>query len=451
MKPGDRREKRENAGGGACIHLGVVAHVRGNPFETDDVLEIFEDGALHVNGAGEVAAVGPRARVIAAAPGVPVLDHGLAWILPGMVDGHSHFPQYHAIAADGGQLLQWLKSTIFPGEARFSDPVFARRTAVKFVARLLASGTTTAMVFGSQFPHATRALFDAAREGGLRMIAGMTLMDMNGPEELFTPPDRVFEWTEAILQGIAGEALLAYAITPRFALACSERLFTICGELLEKFPFLYVQTHINENREEIEAVKAKHPDAAHYLDVYRSMGLLSARTVLAHGIHSTREELEMMAEHGCAVCHCPSSNLFLGSGLFPLASHLDHRIRVLVGTDVGAGAGFSMVGELGYVYRVQQINGFPLHAAHLLYLGTLAGAHALELDQQIGNFILGKQADAFVLKIEPAGYLAERLQHAATPEARLFALLHLAGPECVALTMVAGRVVYRAHGTTHPS
>ncbi len=430
------------------IHLGNIAHVRHNPFDRDHALEIFEDGALHVNDAGEVADLGPRARVVAAAPHVAVVDHGAAWILPGMVDGHIHFPQYHAIAADGGQLLEWLKNEIFPGELRFEDRVFARRTAEKFIARLLASGTTTAMVFGSQFPHATEALFDAAREAGSRMIAGMTLMDQNGPPELFTAADRVPDSTEAMLEHIADDPLLDYALTPRFALSCTQELLSVCGALMEKHPGLYLQTHINENREEIKAVRAAYPCAPHYLGVYENAGLLSAKTVLAHNIHASTEELEMMAAHAVSVCHCPSSNLFLGSGLFPLARHLEHRVPVLVGTDVGAGAGFCMVEELGHVYRVQQINGFPLHAGHLLYLGTLAGARALDMDQRIGNFLIGKQADAVVLKPDPDGYLTERLEHASSPEARLFALLLLAGPRQVALTLVAGRTAYQASPAT---
>lgn len=420
------------------IHTGTLAHLKDDPFLDSKALEIIPGGALAVE-AGRIAAAGERSAVAAAFPDAALLvDHGADWLIPGLVDAHLHFPQFYATAAYGGELLDWLEQSILPAEAAFADQAFAARTAERLVARLLSAGTTTAAVFGSQFYPATRALFEAARRSGLRLIAGITLMDRQAPEPLRQSVDEALDGMRRLMAYCRDQPRLHYAITPRYALSCSGEMLAACGALHRAFPETYVQTHINENPGEIVAVRAAFPDARHYLDVYDRHGLIGPRTLLAHSIHSSDEELFRLAEARCAVCHCPTSNLYLGSGLFPLRKHLARGIAVAVGTDIGAGTQFSVWRELAEMYKVQRLQGFGLNAAQLLYPATLGGAMALGLEQEAGSFETGKSADFFVLGSRGNDYLAARLERCDSAEEQLFCLLHLAGEAEVRCTYAAG-------------
>jgi guanine deaminase len=429
----------------ATVHLGTIAHLKANPFTHPDALEIIESGALCVDEAGRIIEYGEQSQILAKVPEAWIEDWGGAWLLPGLVDGHVHFPQYYATAAQGGQLLDWLAQSIFPAELAYSDPLFANTAAQGFVEQLLQSGTTTALVFGSQFFPANEALFAAAKAKGLRLIAGATLMDLPGagiPDGLLINTKQAQVEAEALIAFCREEPLLHYALTPRFALSCSPGMMDLCAELLRAHPDVYLQTHINENRGEIAAVLGHFGVCADYLEIYERFGLVTERTMLAHNIHVSDFELTRIAQSGCAVCHCPSSNLYLGSGLFPLARHLRHGVRVGVGTDIGAGTSFSIWRNLSDAYKIQQLQGETLDAAGLLYLGTLGGAEALRLAQETGNFAPGKNADFFVLEPGEAGYLAERLRRCESLAQQLFCLLHLATEQAVAATFVQGRRVW---------
>jgi guanine deaminase len=426
----------------ATVYLGTIAHLKANPFHDPGALEIIEAGALWVDEGGRIAGCGERKDILAQAAGAAVEDHGEAWLLPGLVDGHVHFPQYYATAAPGGQLLDWLAQSILPAEAAYADPAFAGLAARRFVGQLLACGTTTALVFGSQFFAANQALFQAARGQGLRLIAGPTLMDRPAPgipDSLLTSPRQAEAEAEALIAECRAGPLLHYAVTPRYALSCSPALMALCADLLRRHPDIYLQTHINENRGEIAAVLGHYTEAGDYLATYERFGLVTERTVLAHNIHVGDAELARLAQAGCAVCHCPSSNLYLGSGLFPLARHVRQGVNVAVGTDIGAGTSFSVWRNLSDAYKIQQLQGETLDAAGLLYLGTLGGAEALRLERETGNFAPGKSADFFALAPGEDAYLAERLRRCDSLEARLFCLLHLAAERHVAATYVRGR------------
>lgn len=420
------------------LYKGMTAHVVGNPF-TDGRLEIEERGGLLVAEDGRILAYGAVAMGHEAAESAVEEDYSGCWLLPGFVDGHIHFPQFYATAAYGTHLLDWLQRSIFPMETRFADIDFARSTAKAFVKHLAEHGTTTAMVYGSQFLHAGEALFEEAEALGIRIIAGLTLMDRDAPDVLFTKPRQAFDDCETLIRRFGKGRLTGYAVTPRFALSCSDALFEVCRSLVEAYPEVWVQTHINENAEEIELTARLFPDARDYLDVYEQRGMLGPKTMLAHNIHAPEEQLVRIANYGSAVCHCPASNLYLGSGLFSLADHLRHGIRVCVGTDIGAGTNFSILDELGEVYKIQQMNRFSLDAAKLLYMGTSAGAEALGLSAQTGNFLPGKDADFNVVTFDDDTYLSRRLAHCPTLEDQLFTLLNLAGPRHIRHTYVAGR------------
>jgi guanine deaminase len=422
------------------IHTGTIAHLQSDPFVGENALEIIGRGALAIDPSGRIASLGERKTVFDAFPESKIVDHGNAWLIPGLIDAHLHFPQFYATAGVGNGLLDWLENTVYPAEAHFADASFAKTAAERFIEHLLACGTTTAMVFGSQFYEANAALFAAAGRSGIRLIAGMTLMDRNAPAALLGTVNQSADATEKLIALCRQNPRLHYAITPRFALSCSPQLLEMCGSLLKHHPESYVQTHINETRQELAAVRAAFPQNRHYLDVYDSFGLITERTVLAHSIYTTEAELDRMAEVSCVVCHCPTSNAYLGSGLFPLRRHLEHGIRVALGTDIGAGTQFSVWRELSEAYKVQQLQGFCLNAGQLFYLATLGGAKALGLEREVGNFELGKNADFFVLDYEEDLYLAARLNRCESAAEQLFCLLHLADERHVDSTYVQGRL-----------
>lgn len=429
------------------IHAGTVAHLRGDPFAGENTLEIIERGALAIDPSGRVALLGERNAVLDAFPEGELVDHGDAWLIPGLIDAHLHFPQFYATAGFGNGLLDWLENTVYPAEARFADESFARAAAEQFIERLLTCGTTTAMVFGSQFYDANLALFEAAERSGIRLIAGMTLMDRNAPPMLLQTAEHSVDSIEKLIGLCRHAPRLHYAVTPRFALSCSPELLELCGSLLRSHPESYLQTHINETREEIAAVRAAFPQGRDYLDVYDSFGLITERTVLAHSIYTTEPEMDRMAETACAVCHCPTSNSYLGSGLFPLRRHLRRGIRVALGTDIGAGTQFSVWRELSETYKVQQLQDFCLDAGRLLYLATLGGAKALGLESEAGNFEPGKSADFFVLDYEEDQYLAARLSRCENAVEQLFCLLQLADERHMASTYVHGHMAASRNGS----
>jgi guanine deaminase len=433
----------------AVLHLGKLAHLKVNPFERAEALEIIEHGALLVGDDGRILAVGDRADLTDQAASARRIDHGTAWLLPGLVDGHSHFSQYHVTAAPGADLLDWLERSVFPAEARFVEEGYAQAAATGFIHRLLACGTTTAMVFGSQFLGANLALFDAARSAGMRLIAGMTLMDRGAPEVLLHKLSQARDGMEHLIARVHDEPLLHYAVTPRFAPACSPSLLDLCGEIHRANPECYVQTHINESPAEIEQAARLFPKERDYLAIYQRFGLIGRRSMLAHDIHVSDDQLQRIAYAQCSVCHCPTSNLYLGSGLFPLQRHLKRGIAMAIGTDIGAGTRFSLWQELPEVYKVQHIQGCRLDAAQLLYLGTLGGATALDLDRETGNFDAGKSADFLVLDPLGSPYLAERLDRCESHEDQLFCLLHLATEREVRATFVAGQTVWLNRGISH--
>lgn len=432
------------------LFLATLAHLRGNPFEDlrqakisrngerPQALEILERGALLVDEGGRILACG-RAETVAKPEGCRVVDFGKAWLLPGLIDAHLHFPQFYKIAASSPGLLAWLKEHIYPAEQAFGDPELAGQTAETFVQKLIQGGVTTAMVFGSQFYEATEALFETAARLGLRLIAGITLMDREGPRELLLNPKTAWEQSERLLDLTRRHPRLHYALTPRFALSCSPELLEMCGAFLKAHPEVYLQTHINETQEEIAAVLRRFPSSRHYLDVYDRFGLIGERTVLAHNLYPTDGELKRLAETGAAVCHCPSSNLFLGSGLFSLKRHLEHRIPVAVGTDIGAGLHLSVWEELSEVYKVQQLQGLTLTAGQLLYLVTLGPAKALKLDRVAGNFEKGKIADFWVLDPSRDDYLTERLKRCDSLEEQLLILIHLGKRHHIQATFISGK------------
>ena len=428
----------------ATLIRAQVLHTPRDPFAEAGALEACSDGAVAFED-GVILATGDFEHIRAAHPDAALEDARDAILLPGLVDAHVHYPQLPVIGAMGVELLDWLRTRALPEEARLADDDYARAAAAVFVRALAANGTTSALVFGSHFPAAQDALFAEAELVGLRIASGLVVGDRNLLPELHLPAAAAAAAGRALLERWHGRGRLRYAVTPRFSLSCTEALLETCGSLLDAAPGVLCTSHINENAREIAAVAACFPAARDYLDTYERFGLVGERSVLAHNVHPTAGELTRLAAAGASVAHCPSSNAFLGSGIFPMARHREHGVRFALGTDVGAGTGLSLLKEGLTAYEMQGVHpdGEPLSPAHLLYLATRAGAEALGLGALVGDLTAGKRADLVLLRPPKGGTLHHVLAHSPSAEASLGAIFTLAREECVAEVRVDGEVIYR--------
>jgi guanine deaminase len=404
--------------------------------------EYFEDGLLVVEN-GHIVRVGHAADLLPSLNGVEITEYRDALITPGFIDTHIHYPQTGMIASYGEQLLDWLNTYTFPTEQQFADKAHASDVAGIFLKELLRNGTTTALVFGSVHKQSVDAFFEAAEALNLRMIAGKVLMDRNAPDYLTDTAESGYADSKELIERWHGKGRLHYAVTPRFAPTSTPEQLTLAGKLLGEYPNLYMHTHLSENLKEIEWVKALFPERKGYLDVYDHYQLIGARSVFAHGVHLCDDECKRLAETGSAVAFCPTSNLFLGSGLFDLNKLEDHGVRVGLGTDVGAGTSFSQLQSLNEAYKVMQLQGKKLDPFKSLYLATLGGANALYLDDKLGNFESGKDADFVVLDYNATPLISYRMQQAKTLDEKLFALTMLGDDRAVKETFAAGQSVHR--------
>lgn len=423
-------------------------HTPRNPFRDSAGLESFMDGGLLIRDA-RIAGCGHYQTLRDSHPDAATVDLRGGFILPGFIDVHTHFPQLRVLGRLGRTLLDWLEESALPEEARMADDSYARGIARRFVHALLSHGTTTALVFGAHFGPATAALFEAADSAGLRIAAGMVLSDRALRPELHQTPEQAYRESKRLIERFHGQRRSTYAVTPRFALSASEAMLEVCQTLLSEHDGLLIQTHLNENVQEITQVVQLFPWAADYLAVYERFGLSRPGAVMAHNVHPNNSELERLASSGAAIAHCPSSNAALGSGLFPLQRHLAAGVRCALGTDVGGGTGFGLLKEALQAYLLQRIapDGVLLNAAHLLYLATRAGAEALGLANETGDFSVGKSADLVYLRPPSDSPLAEVLERDPSPESALEAIFTLAGAESVREVRIAGSVVYRSPAT----
>ncbi len=408
------------------VYRARVLDTPDDPFR-GGALRSEEDAGLLVEG-GVIRARGDFAGVHEANPTEDVVDLREGVLLPGLVDTHVHFPQVRVIGALGMPLLEWLERCALPEECRLADPAYAREVARDFVFGLTSAGTTTALVFGSHFAPAVDLLFEEAARVGLRVTSGLVVSDRALPEPLLTTPDRAYEEAVELAARWHGTGRARYAAMPRFSYSAGDGLLDSCAAVLKDVPDSWFTSHVNENPAEVAAVAAQFPEAAHYVDTYDRHGLLGERAVLAHNVHATDAELTVLAGRGAAVAHCPSSNSALGSGLFPLRRHVERGVRVALGSDVGAGTGFSLLREGLQTFFVQSLLGLagqPLTAAHVLHLATRAGALALGLGDQVGDLSVGRRFDAVWVRPLSDDPLDVGLRHAASAEdalSKVFAL-----------------------------
>ena len=427
---------------------GQLLHFLADPGMGDDpaAWQFFDDGGLWMRD-GRIQAAGPWAALTAALPpgvgeSATVHDYRGHLVLPGFVDCHLHYPQAGVIASYGRQLLDWLNDYVFPAEARFADASEAERSAAFVVDRLLAHGTTTASVFATVHPHSVDAFFAAAEARGLRMLCGKVLMDRNCPPDLRDTAAGGMADSQRLIERWHDRGRLRYSLTPRFAPTSSPEQLRLCGELLASQPGLHLQTHLAENPCELDWVRQLFPTRGSYLDVYQHYGLAGPRSLHAHCIHLDAAERRSLAAGGAAAAFCPGSNLFLGSGFFNLDASREAGLRVGLATDIGAGTGFSLLRALAQAYEVGQALGAPLPALRGFYLATLGGARALYLDDCIGSFQPGREADFIALDWAATPELAWRMERCQSLTERLFALMMLGDERCVVATHVMGAVAF---------
>ena len=418
-----------------------ILHCLSDPGEQSRAssIEYFDDGLLIVDD-GAVRELGDAGSLLPQlGDDVRVTDYRGRLIVPGFVDCHVHFPQLDIIASYGEQLLDWLHRYAYPAEARFADPEYAHEVADVFVRQLLANGTTTALVFGTVHPHSADAIFEAAAGRDMRLVAGKVLMDCNCPEELRDDAESGYADSRKLIEKWHGRGRLGYAITPRFALTSTAEQLRAAGRLGREYPDAWIHTHLAENMDEVKQIARLFPDRSSYLDVYDHFGLLRERSVFAHCLHMSDADRAVMAKKGGAAAFCPTSNLFLGSGLFDLSAIRAAHVRCGLGTDVGGGTSLSLLRTASEAYKVLHLQEHALPATRALFLATLGAAEALYLDDRIGNFLAGKEADFVVLDPGASELTARRTAMVDSIEEKLFALLMLADDRHVAATFLRGK------------
>ncbi|CUI77871.1 guanine deaminase [Cognatishimia activa] len=393
--------------------LGQTLSFTANPFEVP-----FEDAVSHETvGAvlirdGQIAAVGQAETLRALNPTAKVIDYGKGLIMAGFVDAHVHYPQTAMIASWGKRLIDWLNSYTFPEEMRFASKTYAADIAGRYLDLTKAHGTTTVASYCTIHPVSVDALFEEAQKRGQRVVAGKTCMDRNAPEGLMDTAQTAYDQSKQLLQAWHGVDRISYAITPRFSPTSTPEQLDAMGALWAEHPDCLMQTHLSEQTDEIDWVLGMFPDARDYLDTYEKFGLLGERGLYGHAIHLTDRERARLKETGAGLVHCPTSNTFIGSGLFDMQGLMAEGHNVGLATDTGGGSSFSMLRTMAAAYEVGQLRHNPLHASQLLWLATQGSARSLHLDDKIGNLAAGMEADLVVLDLASTDAISQRSSRA---------------------------------------
>jgi guanine deaminase len=419
-----------------------LLHFRADPAFDEHAHAWHEDGLLLVE-AGKVKAAGDYAQLAPQLPpGTKVHDYRGQLIVPGFIDTHLHYPQADMIASPAPGLLPWLETYTFPTECQFGDPAHARGVAEFFLDELLRNGTTTAMVYCSVHRESVDAFFEASEARNLRMVAGKVLMDRHCPDFLRDTADGGVRDSEALIDKWHKRGRNLYAITPRFAPTSTEEQLRLAGELAQAWPDTFIQTHVSENADECNWVRSLYPEQRSYLQVYDHFGLMRPRAMFGHCIWLDDNDFARMAETGAAAAVCPTSNLFLGSGLFDFERADAARTLLSLGTDVGAGTSFSMLQTMNEAYKVARLKGSYLPALRMFYLATLGAARSMQLEGTIGSFAPGAEADFIVLDPKATPLLARRTGNVDSLEELLFALALLGDDRAIRATYSMGTLVH---------
>jgi guanine deaminase len=422
---------------------GPVLTFTGDPFK--DGLEktmVYEPDAIVAFGDGYITHFGPADKIKSQLPdGIPIKNYGPdSLISAGFLDSHVHFPQTTMIAAFGEQLLDWLNKYTFPTERKYADKAFASSVATMFLDQCLKNGITTSCVYCTVYPQSVDALFEEAERLGMRMAAGKVLMNRNAPDYLLDTTKTGYDDSKALIKKWHGRGRLMYAITPRFAPTSTPDQLESASALWDEHPDCYMQTHVSENKGEIEWVKELFPERKSYLDVYDHYKLCRPRAVFGHGIYLDDEEMQCMHRTGSAISHCPTSNFFLGSGVFNLQRAMEKNVLVGLGTDLGAGTSFSILQTLNEAYKAAELNNYRLDAGHAYYLATRGTAKAMYIEDKVGSIAPGMEADIVVLNLKSTPIIDYRMQFVKDINEALFVQMTLADDRAVRATYVAGEL-----------
>ncbi len=432
------------------IIRGRVLTFRDEPqgLEDEAAYHYIEDGALLVE-AGRIARLGDYAEIRAAHPDAAVDDHRPHLLLPGFIDTHIHYPQTQVVASYAANLLEWLNTYTFVAEQKFADEQHAEFIAERFLDELLRHGTTTAVAYCSVHPQSADAYFRASQHRGMRMLGGKVMMDRNAPPALCDTAQSGYDDSKALIARWHGRDRLDYVVTPRFAITSTPEQLEASGALAREHPDCPIQTHLSENCDEIAFTKTLYPDAPDYLGIYERYGLLGRRTLLGHSIHLEDREVAVMAETGSVAVFCPTSNMFLGSGLFDRDRLQAAGVRMAVATDIGGGTSFSMLRTADEGYKVLQLRGQRLNPLQSFYMMTLGNARALSMEDRIGTLEAGTEADIVVLDAAATPAMRLRMAAGATLAQELFLLQTLGDDRAVVETYVAGRPMKGDLGRGH--
>ncbi|WP_170558759.1 guanine deaminase [Ruegeria atlantica] len=419
---------------------GRVLSFNGSPFEGEPTEAVTISEAVLIED-GRISAVGDAESLLAAQPEAEVVNHGQHVIMAGFVDAHVHYPQTAMIASWGKRLIDWLNTYTFPEEMKFGNPEYAAEIANRYLDLTASNGTTTMCSFCTIHPESVDAFFTAAHQRGQRVVAGKTCMDRNAPEGLRDTPKTAYDQSQALLEKWHGVDRISYAITPRFSPTSTPEQLEAMGALWAEHPHCLMQTHLSEQTDEIAWVRELFPDARDYLDTYEKFGLLGSHGVYGHVIHLESRERDRLREVDASLIHCPTSNTFIGSGLFDMDGLMREGHRVGLATDTGGGSSFSMLHTMASAYEIGQLRGSPLHAAQLLWLGTVGSARTLRMDDRIGNVAPGMEADLVVLDLASTPAIAQREACADDLWEAIFPTIMMGDDRAIAEVWIAGRRV----------
>jgi guanine deaminase len=427
----------------------------GDPFvDGVEATRRYERDAIVAMDGGRIVDAGPADEVSRRLPpGTEITQYAHALVSAGFIDCHVHYPQLPVIGAGGKPLLDWLTGYTFAAEERFGDAGYARSVARAYLRENLRNGITTASVFCTVHSVSAEVLFEEAQALDLRMIAGKVLMDRKAPASLLDTAQHGYDESKALIERWHGAGRLGYAVTPRFAVTSTVAQLDAAGALRREHPGVHVQSHVSENVEEVALVASMFPQASSYLDVYARHGLTGPRTIYGHGVHLDEADFAFLHDSQTALAHCPTSNKFLGSGLFRLAAakRAQRPVRVGLATDLGGGTSFSILRTMQAAYEVAQLSGSPLSPSCALYLATRGAAHALDLDDRIGSVAPGMEADLVVLDLASTPVLEMRMAHARDIDEALAVQMALGDDRAVRATYVAGRCAYDRDARQFPS
>jgi len=425
---------------------GAVLSFIDDPFQKNiEDCMVYEPDAILVMEDGKISQFGPASTILETlSADVPITHYPNSIITAGFIDSHVHYPQTQIIGAFGKQLIDWLNKYTFIAEQQFKSKEHSREVSKVFLQECLRNGTTTSCTFCTVFPESVDAFFEESEKLGMRNIAGKVMMDRNAPDALTDTPQQGYDDTKALIEKWHGKGRQLYCVTPRFAPTSSPEQMAMTGKVWKEHPGTYLQSHVSENMNEVAWVKELYPDCSGYLDVYDKFGQLGPRAIFGHGIHLTEEELQRCHDTGTAIAHCPTSNLFLGSGLFSISNAMkpERPVRVGLATDLGAGTSFSMLQTMNEAYKVAQMNGFPLSSGHAFYLATRGTAKALYLEDKIGSIAPGMEADVVVLDLNSTPAIKYRMEFCKDIQETLFVLMTMGDDRAIRATYIAGKPMY---------